>query len=322
MGVAHSDLPQALVTAHAALFEREFAAAMGNEGWTQFTTRTTLSGYDRQTYHWFGTPPEMVDVDHDEVPFDGLAKFSYSIEDKLWKTGLSIQRRALEDDRLGLLSPRIAQLAQVAAYHQGKLVLEQLTSTANGPLAYDGVALFSDSRTIESSGTIDNNITQAAASGTTPTVAEMQSAIANARTAMAAFADDRGRVRNQVPDTILYPAAVEQTLFQALSGASTPGSVNLVVPASQGGVVTLNGYRLYRNPHSDNAAEMFFLRTMGGANTAMPFIFQERLSPTLEAQTSANSDVAIEEDAFRYTVRARYNVGVGEPRDIIRLTFT
>ena len=316
MPVAHSDLPAALKTAHAALFERSFAAAASHSGWRDVATVTTLADNDRQTYHWFGTPPNFVDVDSDEVPFDGLNKFALTIIDKLWKNGLQIARRALEDDKLGLLSPRIQQMATAAEYFIGNRVLAQLNGS---PTAYDGTALFADTRVIGSSANIDNSTTSAAAAAAVPTIGELQAVIGTVRGTMAAFQDDRGRVRNQTPDTIIYPSTHEQTLFQALNGASTPGSVNLVTPAGQGNLTEMNGYRLLRNPASDNAAEWFFAHTQ---DVVSPLIMQERLRPTLEAQTSAMSDSAIEEDAFRYTVRMRFEAGVGEPRHIIRHTFT
>ncbi len=316
MPVSHSDLPTALTTAHSALFERSFAAATAMSGWRSVATVASLAGNDRQTYHWFGTPPSFVDVDHDEVPFDGLNKFSLTIVDKLFKSGLQIDRRALEDDKLGLLTPRIQQMAMAAEHFIGDRVLSQLNDNPN---AYDGTALFADTRTIGDSANIDNNTTSAAASGTAPTVAELQAAIGTVRGQMAAFQDDRGRVRNQTPDTIIYPSIHEQTLFQALSGASTPGSVALVTPAGNGNLTTMNGYQLLRNPSSDNSAEWFFAHTK---DVVSPLIMQERLRPTLESQTSAMSDSAIEEDAFRYTVRMRMEVGVGEPRHIIKHTFS
>lgn len=317
MAVSYTDFPVELRTAHGALFQSSFVAAQAFSGARSFITTTRLPpGRDRSTGHWFGTPPRMVNVDDDQVQFEDLAKFEHTIIDGLFKGGIKVKRRALEYDQLKLLTPRIQQLGVGAEYDIMDHVLSHLIDNT---AAYDGAALFANTRVIGDSANIDNDITEAAATGTTPTVAEMQSAIANARSTMAAFEDDRGRKRNQTPDTILYDAAVEQTLFQALSGASTPGSTQLVVPASQNGIVTMNGYQLFRNPKSDNAAEMFFLNTK---NVVKPLILQMGADPVMEMVTGNDSVPAIIDDEYIYSVRGRWGSGPGEPRDIIRLTFT
>ena len=316
MAVVSSDFIAALLTNNQALFQREFDAATALQGWMSFTSELSSSS-DSERYNWLGTSPVMEDVTQTELTLDSLYSFNFSISNLTYKAGMEVTRAAIEDDKLGLIQPRISQLAQEAARHPGQLVNAQFE---DNPTAFNGSTFFNDGFTVGGSGTMDNNVPSAGATtAAAPTIAEMQTAIGIGRKTMRAFEDDKGRVMNLTPDTLVVPPNLEQIAYQALSGSSTPGSVALLPGGNGQGTNAIGGYNVYVNPSLTSDVIFYCLYTGG---VVKPFLFQSRVSPSLEGVTTPNSESGVMRDRYLYSVRARYNVGVGDPRHAVKVTIT
>jgi len=252
----------------------------------------------------------MTDVSHGDLQIEGLFSFNYSITNLTWKAAIEVQRAVFEDDRLGLIAPRLAQLGEEAARHPGQLVLQLPVDNGN---AFDGAAFFADTRVIGRSANIDNNLAQTGA-----TIANIQTDIALVRRALRLFQDDQGRPMNNVLNFIMCEPGIEQAMYQALSvqfPAAAP-TVAGIIPADAA-VRTLNGYTLMANPYITNANEWYGFAV---TPTMKPFIYQTRIAPSLEGVTDPNTESGTIRDRFIYTARARYNVGYGDPRYAVRVT--
>jgi phage major head subunit gpT-like protein len=212
-----------------------------------------------------------------------------------------------EDDQIGTLAPRLGQLGEEAARHPGQLVLSLFET--NG-LAFDGVAFFADTRVIGRSANIDNIQTQ-----TGTTVANIQTDLAVVRQRLRLFQDDQGRPMNNILNTIVCNPDIESAMYQALNvpfPAAAPG-VQQIPPA--GDISTVNGYTIIVNPYITTAGDWY---GMAVTPTMKPFIYQTRIAPSLEDLTLGSED-AVKRDRFVYGVRARYEVGYGDPRYAVRV---
>lgn len=315
MAVVTTDFVAALTTNNRAMFEREFAAAAALDGWRDFATEIP-STTSVEELDWLGETARMRDADDDEPESSGLHAFSYSIRNKEWVGMLEVERTAIEDEKLGLIQPRISDLAKEPGRHVGELLLQQFNTNPN---AYDGVSWINSAHVIGDGATVDNAIDVAAATGTTPTTAEMRSAINSARLQMRQFQDSQGRVMNIVPDLIIYPGIYESILLEALTGSAISGIGAQVAQPSQNGIISVGGYKLFCNPLQTSTTKLYFLSTSGPVK---PLVWTNREKPQMGGPTSIFMPDGTPIKVFKYPVRARYNVGVGDPRRVVEVTFT
>lgn len=293
------------LTTFRTIFNSAFNAATNLQPWRGIAMEVQSTS-DTETHNWLDTVPQMVDVTHSVLEVENLYAFDYSIQNNTYKAAFEVPRAFFEDEKLGLVTPKIQQLAQEAARHPGQLIFQQ---AVNNPLAFDGVALIADTRVIGRSANIDNNI-----AGSGVTVANMQTDLGTATSTMMLFQDDAGRPMSSIGNVIMVPPALRQTAYQALNTDQGAALNQLVAPPS--GVIGSNeGFTIIVNPYLTDLTDWYLMRVGDGF---APFIYQTRVAPSLESLADGSAQ-AIVNDKFIYTVRARYNVGVGDPRHIIRV---
>src|SRR4030067_1410495 len=120
MAVVPSAFLAGVLTNFRATFQNAFDAARNIATWREAVIELQSQGLV-ETHNWLGTPPVMVDVSHGDLQIEGLFSFNYSITNLTWKAAIEVQRAVFEDDRLGLIAPRLAQLGAEAAPHPGQL---------------------------------------------------------------------------------------------------------------------------------------------------------------------------------------------------------
>lgn len=307
MAVVTSDFLAGVLTNFRATFQDSFDAARNLAAWPKIAMEVQSNGLV-ENHSWLGTVPQMVDVTRGDSQMEGLFSFNYALTNRTWKAQIEVERAVFEDDQIGMLTPRLRQLGEEGVRHPGQLILQLFETNGN---AFDGAAFFADTRVIGRSANIDNIQTQ-----TGVTIANIQTDLAVVRARLRTFQDDQGRPMNNVLNTIICNPDIEQTMYQALSigfPAAAPTASN-IQPA--GDLVTVNGYTIITNPYITTAGDWY-----GCAVTPSmkPFIYQSRVAPTLEDQTLGSED-AVKRDRFVYGVRARYEVGYGDPRYAIRVT--
>lgn len=304
-----------LQEANQALFVNAFDAATAQEGIVETLATRTTSKALVERHNFLGTVPKMRDTTYQPVILEELSRFSFTIENREWTSALEIHRLAIETDQLGYLQPRINQLAREAARHDSELILSNMAAPG---ACFDGVAYFTDHTAIGGGTTIDNTLSVAAATGTTPTVAEFQEAVNQARARMREFTDDKGRPMNLTGDTIVVPAELETTAWFALNGVFIPGMPGPPVPPMQNGVLSGGGYKLIVNPYLTNAAIFYVYHTR---SEVKPFIAQQLAAPAM-SMTDTGSDLWVIHNKLVQAVRKVGNVGPTDPRYGIEVTFT
>lgn len=308
MAIVTGDYLSALRTQYRALFQREFKAAMGLQGWRELAIHINTNA-ETVSYNWFDTVPQMQDVTTGSLTLQGLRYDNFQITNKEYQAGIEVERAAMERDQLSLIQPRISQLGMEAARHPGELLFNLVKDNKN---AFDGSAFFGDTRTIGDSANIDNNLAGTAGSDAY-TIAEFQADLATAVGTMRLFQDDQGRPMNLRGNVIMVPTMMEQVVWQALNrGAMNDGVVSPVIPMQADGTFMASNYKVCLNPYLTDTNDWYLFHVGGAAYR--PFIWQEEVMPRLESDTDPNSRETILSRKFVYSVYARYAVGMTDPR--------
>lgn len=314
MALVTSDFLSALTTTVRGDFHREYDAAMGVQAWRQLAmvvpaTTETIS------QQWLGAVPGMQDVTHSDLKTKDMALFDLTKTDKTWKNGFEVSRRAIEDDSLGWVPLRVAQLAEEAAAHPGRRLFQQVRDgNTSAVVTFDGSNLFADAHSIGGQ-TIDNNLASAGS---------VAVAIQDGIGAMLEFPDEEGRPMGLSPNVIMVPAELVAETYAALNAtqgylaATTAGGGMgpVIPPASANGTWNAAGYTVIANAHLTDAAAIFMFHVTGSRK---PFIFQERIKPTLEAMDDPQSETGVIRDKFIYSGRARNEIYPSDPRYSIRV---
>lgn len=189
------------------------------------------SNSDREKFGIYGDAPAVQEWIGDKT-YGNLADYDYSIINKNFYTGIGIDRNEIKDDNAGFLTPRIQGMVRAISDFRIDLMITLLIAGTTN-LAYDGAAFFS-SRAAPN----DNLL-----AGTGITIAQLQTDLAAARSAMLAFETDAGRKFGFAPGIVVVPPALEllmnQAIFSDLAGAGGEKIHNPLGKWFPGGVVAV-----------------------------------------------------------------------------------
>lgn len=162
----------------------------------------TPSTSSSEEYAWLGDVPGVTEWIGTKN-LEGLKDYDYSIKNKNWYNGFTIDENEIEDEKIASITPRVGMLARGLAKFPSELIIDLIEAGTTG-LAYDGAAFFSN-RTAPN----DNLL-----AGTGTTSAQIKTDITSARTAMMKFTSDQGKVMGLMMDTILCPPELEATFLE------------------------------------------------------------------------------------------------------------
>lgn len=309
MPVVTSDLLAGLRTGYHALWNDQFLAAQNLENIRSLIAMQVDSTTLDESYNWFETVPKMREW-IGERQLSGLAAVNYTIRNKDWEATLEVDRNEIEDDKLGLIKPRIAQLAMEAVRAQEDLVVTQLEAGTTG-LAYDGQFFFDTDHTTPGATYQTNQSNKL--TGTGVTLAALLVDYAAAVAAMRNFKDSEGRPMNLRPTHVLAPPALEGVFRQMLNSSFIP------TPAVSGsGNPWLNSAQLLISGYLTDANDWYLLAL---DQPVRPIVFQMRKQPTFNAMDNPNNnEAAFMRKRFMYGVDGRWNAGYGFWQMAIRTT--
>ncbi len=174
-----------------------------------------------ETYNWLGRMPNMTKWVGDRT-IKKLRAEKYTIENFDWANGIEVHRDDLRDDKLGLVAPRIADLAKAGARAIDTEIARILNNAfaAAGGLGYDGQFL------IDSDHTASTESGQATQSNTGGTAALSATELDNGIKAMAAFKDENGDPLEIFPTHLVvgpsaWPTARDLVLKEFLTGGGS-----------------------------------------------------------------------------------------------------
>jgi phage major head subunit gpT-like protein len=277
----------------------------------QLCTIVNSNGADEK-YSWLGSFPGMREW-LGPRQFKQLLAADFTLANKHFESSLEILKTDIDDDRLGMMGMMAAQLGQEAAYHPDELLVSAINN-AEAATCFDGQFFFDTDHVYGDSGTQSNDLSYAAATGTTPTPAEFRDAFHAALKAMLAFKRDNGKPYQRptigalgnllvtVPVS-LYDIA-NKAFGQAIVVEGGAGVSNFVIETPR--ILTVASL-------SDSKFDLYHL-----GDALKPYVFQAR--QPLRVQSKGSDDIEFKE--IKVMTEARYNVGYLAWWKAVRTTFT
>jgi len=243
--------------------------------------------------------------------FKELRAATFTIANKHWESSELIKKTDLADGRTLKYGPVLEQLAVEAAYHPDELLFSTIIA-GESTACFDGQHFFDTDHAWGDSGTQDNDLTYAAATGTVPTADEFNAAFHQARTTMMKYKNDQGKLLNRPTSTgmsglmVLVPPELEKIAITAL----TPG----IITATNTNIV-IDPPRIVCSAHLTDATKFYLINTN---SMLKPFVFQAR--EPLSRQMKGLED--LETKDVKFMTEARYNLGYFAWWTSILTTFT
>ena len=250
------------------------------------------SNQEYELYEWLGSAPvisEWLGGKKIKTPKD----YNYTIRNKDFEGTLAVDRNAIEDDRVGIIKPRIQDLALRAKNFPSRLVSD-LIINGDTNKAYDGNAFFANR------GTNDNLL-----AGTGTTESAILTDLATARKTMLQFVDDEGEVLEIEGDTVVCPVDLEPTFMKIVKSST-------YITASASGVANVWAgiiKNVIVDPRLTDSNDWYLLAT---GYPLRPFIYQNRKPAKLVALTDEEaSEMVFMYRKLLYSVELRGNAGYG-----------
>lgn len=242
-----------------------------------------------EEYHWSGTVPKIRPWVGDR-PHQKLRAYKFSLSAAKFASGLEVDKTDIEDDRLGLVAPRIRMLAETAARHYDELLFDYLVDGFGNKrgLAYDGKTFFAGDHK-DADGPKQSNV------GTAPlSMTSYEDAWAQLMT----LKDESGEPIDITPTHLLVgPQLRAKAREILLADRNANGSSNTNFGTSE----LIVSHRLAAHPTK------WFLVDLRGSNR--PLILQIRRPIQFVAQDQPGDEHAYMRDVFRYGTDGRHAAG-------------
>ena len=251
-----------------------------------------------ENYGWLGDVPELTEW-KDERKLKGILDYNYQIKNKDYEATLQVDKNTIEDDQLGTVKPRIAELAVRAKQHPRKLFLEALVKGST-ELAYDGQTFFSTSHVMGMSGTMSNILT-----GTGVGFDQISADLDSAIMMMSLYKDDQGApFAEDIDDSgimIIAPSQLRPVMnrvfnSQTLANGATNPQFGRIASA-----------RIIYSSRLTDVNDWYILNVSQGMK---PFIQQNRQAARFGA-LEATSDRGFMSKRYLYGVDYRIGFGYG-----------
>lgn len=271
-------------------------------------TEVKSTGADEK-YAWLGQVPSVREWLGDRV-FNEMRASDFVLTNKLWEDSILVPKTNMDDDRMGLYDAMFQNLGQRAALHPDKLLMEAIVA-GETTACHDGQFFFDTDHSWGDSGSQDNDLTGAAATGTVPTEAEFKAAFETSVAAMLGFKDDRGEPFNQPTVgqmnnlTVLVPIAYYAVAIKAVTAAILSNNSNVQVWSPN----------VVASPFLTSTAKFYTFYT---GSALKPFVFQAR--EPISRRAKGLDD--IETKDAKFMTQARYNVGYLAWWNAVLYTFT
>jgi phage major head subunit gpT-like protein len=305
--IVTSDFLAGLMTNYRAIFKQSLDEAFAEKQLYKEIATQFESTSDKESYGWLGANPSMSEW-LDKRQLKGVKAYDYTLTNKHYEGTIAVNRDTYEDDKYGLIAPRIKGLANRAIRHFNQTVVSQLDDGAT-LLAYDGSAFFKTNRTIGDSGTIDN-LKSGSYSGSST---EILTALGLAYSTMQNYKDDKGIPMGLQPDTIVCSPAMYIPILNAL----LPGVAQTVRPEAS---IFANA-RIFASPWIDLDADNYYVLCTKNVEVK-PLIFQLRKNVEFVSMDKPDDTNVFMQNEFYYGVDDRFAVGYGDPRTCIKIIDT
>lgn len=295
--IVTTDFLAGLMTNFRVIFKEAFE---GEKPTYQSLVMSVESDSDKESYNWLGAIPAPREWT-DERVVQGLRADHYEILNRNYEITIGVDRNTLEDDKYGMIAPRIRGMALRAARHPNKLVFELLNAGATAK-TYDEIEFFKANRTIGDSGTINNIAAGAYAADTT----KIRTGLGKAIEQMMGFKDDQGEPMGLIPDTIICSPGMYLLIMEALK-PTTKG-----VSRAEADIIKNVVATGYLTSGATPGHDYIVVCTTGGQ--LKPVLLQMRKKPEFVALDKPDSHEVFMRRLIHYGVDGRYGAALLEPR--------
>jgi phage major head subunit gpT-like protein len=291
MFIVRGDLPTGARTAWKALIKDTFLTT--KKDYEKIAT-VLPSTTKTETYDWLYAMPgvqEWLGERRLRSPKFG----TYSLTNRKWEITVPIEQDVIDDDRLGIVTPRIKELGIKGINHIDKLCFQTLAAgfTTAGP---DGAYYFADSGHAEGTTNCDNKIT-------TVFSAESHTVMQTLIQTMLRFPDTDGEPLGLRGDLLVGPPELETKFRTELYTDYFPVAVG--TPTGTMSNVWKGAADMLVSPWLTDTTDYFFLCT---SQPLKPILLQMRQWPTSD-ELSAGSDVRFMQDVNLFGIKGRYVCG-------------
>jgi hypothetical protein len=270
-----------------------------------------------QDLSFLGTPPAMRKWIETRLA-KKIKQWKHAVSLDKFESTVDVGRELLENDQTMQVRDAIAELAARLNAWKAARIAALINANSN---AFDGVAFFADTHAWGDSGTIDNNTTSAAATGTTPTANEAASALATIADTILGYKDDSGEPVNE-----------DITEFAVICGATQAAPHRQAIGNTQldTGAGTrdnpLKGYgqkfRLISTPRITATDAIYVVVSGRSTGTPRPFLFVENALERRTTKKGEGSDYAHDTDRHQYGVQAVGEAATGRFWEAVKHTYT
>lgn len=282
--------------------------------WIDLVSMFFPSDQASETYKWLGMTPAMIEWIGGRKA-KGFRENGITIANKKYEATLEVLVEEIRRDKTGQVMIRVAELANRAVGHWGKLLSTLITNGTGDTsgLAYDGQYFFDSDHSEGDSGTQLNllaaaqvaalDVTTAAA----PTPVEAAKAVIGVIGYMMGYKDDQGEPMNA--DAKEFLIMTSPVLWQFMAPAIYNPLVASGATNPVQSIMANAGFRIsvVPNPRLTYTTQFITFRTDGNVK---PFIRQSEEGITMKAKAEG-SEFEFDEDKHQYGIKAVRNVGYG-----------
>jgi len=278
-----------------ALFYENLAKPSGIN-WRDFVM-VVPSNSKEENMAWLGDTPSVTEWLGSAV-VKQLRAYKYTITNKKWRAGpVEVARDEFEDDKLGIINPRIQDLASSFDRHILGLIANLIIGGFTA-LCYDGHVFFDSDHSEGDSGT-NVNLSTAALSKT-----GFQTLLGYIRL----LKSDAGEYLYPTP-THLFVGPSNEALANELINAREIIVADTTIRPQSNYISTL-GIKVVVLPYLSGSYAAYWA-LFDCSRAIKPLVITWRIAPEFVAQTDPQSDSVFNEDVFKFAARARYNAGYG-----------
>lgn len=257
-----------------------------------------------ESYNWFEDVPGLRRW-LDDRPLSKLAAQNMTIENLDYASGLEVDKNDIMDDKLRMIQPRIAMLAQKAGLHASYLIGQWLLNGFDGTiltdsdgLSFDGEFFFSASHPYGKGLSYDN----------ADTAALTHNAYFAARSNMASYVDTTGKYGLGIRGTTLVVGpSLERTALEILTTNLRNDGSNVQID----NVMKDSARVMISDALVGSYVNYWFLCDI--TKPIKPLIYQTRQEVIFEAADDPKSDDPFMRRRLKYGASARIGIGYGEP---------
>lgn len=283
---------QALYINYRTIFNEAFAAAP--TFWENVAMRSP-STTGIEDYKWLSEFPQMRKWVGDKQ-VKNLEGYDYVLKNEDFESTIAVNRNDIEDDKVGIYTPRIQGAGRAAKVWPDLLVFQLLTDGFTAK-CFDGQPFFAAAHQFGKVTFCNKGTKKLSATSQAAAIASYGAA----RTALLSMTDDQGTPLGLAPN-VLVVSPENADVANALMTVDRldDGKANLYKGSAKVIVV----------PFLQGPA--WFL--MDTSMPIKPLIFQVRKDPEFIAHTDPNSDSVFNRKEFKFGAEARGNVGFGLPQ--------